>query len=100
MGEKKSTLFLVSRSPQAAAGLETTLRLAKDGDAVAFIQDGVYFSQGAGRFTEGIAAAEKRGVVLHYLKPDLEARGISSTEGAIDYDGLLDLIEKHGNVFS
>lgn len=100
MAEKKSTLFLVSRPPGSAAGLETALRLAKEGDAVAFIQDGVYFSQGAGRFSEAVAAAKDRGVALHYLKPDLEARGIPASEGVVDYDGLLDLIEEHGNVFS
>jgi len=98
MGEKRSTLFLVSRSPQAAAGLETTLRLAKEGDVVAFIQDGVYFSQDAGRFKEALDAATARRVSLHYLKPDLDARGLVASEGVVDYDGLLDLIENHGNV--
>jgi sulfur relay protein TusB/DsrH len=100
MGEAKSTLFLVGRSPGAAQGLKTTLRLAKKGDAIAFIHDGVYFSQGAGRFEGALAETGKRGVSLHYLKADLEARGISACESVVDYDGLLDLIEGHGNVFS
>ena len=100
MGEVKSTLFFMSRSPGTAQGFGTTLRLAKNGDAIAFIHDGVYFSQGPGRFAGSLAAATKRGVGLRYLKPDLDARGISAAEGVVDYDGLLDLIEKHGNVFS
>ncbi len=100
MGEAKTTLFLMGRSPGTAQGFETTLRLAKKGDAVAFIHDGVYFTQGAMRFEEALGAATGRGVGLHYLKPDLDARGISADEGVVDYDGLLDLIAKHGNVFS
>lgn len=100
MGEARTTLFLMSRSPGTAQGFGTTVRLAKKGDAIAFIHDGVYFSQGAGRFTESLGAATKRGVGIHYLKPDLDARGIAAEDGVVDYDGLLDLIEKHGNVFS
>ena len=100
MGEAKTTLFIVSRSPGAAQGFETTLRLAKGGDSVAFIHDGVYFSRGAGRFSEALAEATKRGVGIHYLKADLDARGIPADGGVVDYDGLLDLVEKHGNVFS
>lgn len=99
MGEAKTTLFMASGSPAESQGFETTLRLAKEGDAIAFIHDGVYFSQGAGRFAGALEAAVGRGVSLHYLKPDLDARGVSAGEGAVDYDGLLDLIEKHGNVF-
>jgi sulfur relay protein TusB/DsrH len=99
MGEAKSTLFLVGRSPGTVQGLETTLRLAKKGDAVAFIHDGVYFSQGAGRFKEPLDATASRGVDLHYLKSDLDARGVAAAEGVVDYDGLLNLIEEHRNVF-
>ena len=100
MGEARTTLFLVSRSPGTAQGFEKTLRLAKKGDAIAFIHDGVYFSQGAGRFKEPLDATASRGVDLHYLKPDLDARGMAAAEGVVDYNGLLDLVEKHGNVFS
>ena len=98
MGEARSTLFLMSRSPGTAQGFETALRLAKRGDSIAFIHDGVYFSQGAGRFGEALDVAVSRGVSLHYLKPDLDARGISADAHVVDYDGLLDLIESHGNV--
>ena len=100
MGEARTTLFLVSRSPGAAQGFETTLRLAKKGDAIAFIHDGVYFAQSSGRFSGVLTEATKRGVGLCYLKPDLDARGITAAEGVVDYDGLLDLVEGHGNVFS
>jgi tRNA 2-thiouridine synthesizing protein B len=100
MGDAKGTLFFMTRSPGTAQGFEATLRLAKRGDAVGFIHDGVYFSQGAGRFKEPLDAAVSRGVSLYFLKPDLDARGISADEGVVDYDGLLDLVEKHGNVFS
>ena len=100
MGEAKTTLFMASKSPGESQGFETTLRLARKGDAIAFIHDGVYFSQGAGRFAEALDAAVGRGVALYYLQPDLEARGVSAGEGAVDYDGLLDLIEKHAGIFS
>ena len=99
MGEARTTLFIASGPPGGSPGLDTTLRLAKKGDAIAFIHDGVYFSQEAGRFKEALAAAAEHGVSMHYLKADLAARGISAEEGVVDYDGLLDLIEKHGGVF-
>ena len=100
MGEARTSLFFMGRSPGTAQGFETTLRLAKKGDAIAFVHNGVYFSQGAGRFKEPLDATASRGVTVHYLKPDLDARGIAAAEGVVDYEGLLDLIEKHGNVFS
>ena len=100
MGEARTTLFMASESPAESQGFETTLRLAMKGDAIAFIHDGVYFSQGAGRFAGTLDAAVRRGVSLHYLKPDLDARGVSTEEGAVDYDGLLDLIVKHTSIFS
>jgi len=100
VGEARTTLFIASKSPAESPGFETTLRLARKGDAIAFIHDGVYFSQGAGRFAEALQAAVGRGVSLHYLKPDLDARGVPAGEGSVDYDELLDLIEEHSSVFS
>lgn len=97
-----NTLFLISQSPQRAVNLDSTLRLVLEGDTLAFIQDGVYFS-----FTEAapqnlkdkLSELKEKGITFCFLEPDLKARGIDTDEKKVTYDGLLDLIEKHSNIF-
>lgn len=95
-----NTLFLVSQSPYRAKNLSTLLRLIASADAVAFIQDGVYFSQNLPPDVEDLLSKiREKGVTFYFLEPDLNARGLGCTMNTVTYDGLLDLIEKHDSVF-
>ena len=42
---------------------------------------------------------EKKDVKISHLEPDLKARGLSFDGEKVDYDGLLDLIEKYDNIY-
>ncbi len=96
----KATLFIASRSPWKAKEVRTIAELASSGDAVIFIQEGVYH---AGHVPEGTDADMKllrdNGVSVYFLEPDLMARGLQNREDSVDYEGFLDLIEKYQNVF-
>ena len=96
----KTTLFVVSRSPWRIKEVETITKLASSGDAVIFIQEGVYH---AGNVPEEIHAnmqlLHDSGVSIHFLEPDMLARGLQERENSVDYEGFLDLIEKHQNIF-
>ena len=96
------TLFLISQSPNRAENLNTVLRVISPGDAVCFIQDGVYFSNDGfvpERLKNGLFEIEGKDISIYYLEPDLKARGLSYDKEKVDYDGLLNLIEKYDNVF-
>lgn len=96
----KKTLFIVSRSPWKNQETKTIAKFAIPGDSVIFIQEGVYY---AGNLPEGvekdIQLLHQNGISLYFLEPDLLARGLKEPENSVDYDGFLDLIEKHENIF-
>jgi sulfur relay protein TusB/DsrH len=96
----KKTLFIISRSPWKSQEIKTIIKLTSSGDSVIFIQEGVYY---AGALPEGvekdIQLLTQNGVSLCFLEPDLIARGLQKQENSVDYDGFLDLIEKHENIF-
>lgn len=95
-----NTLFLMSQSPHRAKNLSTVVRLTASGDAIAFVQDGVYFSQALPSDVEDLLSKiREKGATLHFLEPDLKARGLNCSADTVTYDGLLDLIEKYDNVF-
>jgi tRNA 2-thiouridine synthesizing protein B len=96
----KTTLFVASRSPWKAREVETIAKLASPGDAVIFIQEGVYH---AGAIPEEVNAdmqsLRDNDVSVYFLEPDLMARGLQKRENSVDYEGFLDLVEKCQNVF-
>jgi sulfur relay protein TusB/DsrH len=96
------TLFLIDKSPSAEEQVITILGLVSKGDAVCFIQDGVYFSNKPS-VDEGLqkklSQVEGNDVKFFYLEPDLVARSLSFDGEKVDYDGLLDLIEEYDNVY-
>jgi len=96
------TLFLISQSPNSAVNLSNALKLIAPEDAVCFIQDGVYFSNKSivpENLSKDLSKIEKNDVKIFHLEPDLEARGLSFDGEKVDYDGLLDLIEKYDNIY-
>jgi|GEM_PF-1516486 len=97
-----NTLFLISKSPNQIEALTTVFNLITPEDAVCFIQDGVYFSNKKSvpeNLSKELAKVENSGAKIVYLKPDLDARALGFEGDTLDYDGLLDLIEKYDNVF-
>ncbi|OQX52738.1 MAG: hypothetical protein B5M53_07915 [Candidatus Cloacimonas sp. 4484_209] len=96
------TLFLISQSPNRAENLTTVLKLISSDDAVCFIQDGVYFANEnfvPENLSSAISDIQGMGIPFYFLEPDLKARNITCDKEKVDYDGLLDLIEKYDNVF-
>ena len=96
----KTTLFIASRSPWKAREVKAITKLASSGDAVIFIQEGVYH---AGTVPEEIEtdmrSLRDNDVSIYFLEPDLVARGMQKRENSVDYDGFLDLIEEYQNIF-
>lgn len=91
-------LHIVNKSPTERSSLESALRLARPGDVILLIEDGVYGAAAGSITAEGIRQAMAE-VKLYALLPDLEARGMASSvlEGInlIDYGGFVDLVVTH-----
>jgi sulfur relay protein TusB/DsrH len=94
-----STLFILHRSDPARWNLVS--KLAKSGDAIVLIQDGVAVTARAEE-DSGIENLVRRGVRIVALKTDMDARKLSmklSVEG-IDYEQLVDLMIRYDRTFS
>lgn len=91
-------LHIVNKSPAMTTSLASCLRLAKDGQSLLLIEDGVYAATAAMAAGSGVAAAASR-LKVYVLQPDLEARGVASRliDGvtAVDYAGFVDLVAEH-----
>jgi tRNA 2-thiouridine synthesizing protein B len=90
-------LHTINKSPFENNTFETCIRFLQPGDPILFIEDGVYAAQAGNRFASQLEAIMKNNPV-YALKPDLDARGISTvTEGigTVDYEGFVGLVEEH-----
>ena len=91
-------LHIVNKSPGERQALASCLRMAQDGSAVLLIEDGVYAALQGSDGSAGLQAATAR-LKVYALKPDRDARGISSRviEGVttVDYTGFVDLVARH-----
>lgn len=76
-----AVLHLINRSPAESRALEHCLARAGEGDGVLLIEDGVYAAAQGSAFEVLIHAAAGR-IHFHALLPDLEARGLESSEVA------------------
>lgn len=91
-----STLFILSHAPHTDPGQARTVELAREGDGILLIEDGVYAAAPIDHpLSVALAAASERGVALYALEPDLRARGIAAGMKAVDYAGFVDLLESH-----
>ena len=95
-----ANLFIISTSPFKRREHNMHLYLAKENDAVIFIQNGVYIAQGMPPDLKSIIEEKKKQKVKFYaLKEDMKARGIKGFFGdVVDYDGFLELIETYDKV--
>jgi sulfur relay protein TusB/DsrH len=94
-------LYLVSRSTFERTAWKLATRLAKQGDAICFIQDAVLAAKGPKELTRKLSELESAGVTVRFLSEYLSARGLSvPQEKVIDYDGLTELIENAKHIIS
>lgn len=94
-------LYLVTRSTFERTAWKLATRLAKQGDAICFIQDAVLAVKGPEELRGKLAELESAGVVVRYLSEDLKARGISAPdEKVIDYDEFAELVENSKRIVS
>jgi len=92
-------LHLIHKSPFEGNALDSCLRLAKSGDSILLIEDGVYAALGKAAHAEKIGG-RMDDFSFYVLGPDVAARGLSDTpliEGisVIDYEGFVDLVAEN-----
>jgi sulfur relay protein TusB/DsrH len=93
------TLFMLYRPDPTRRTL--TFKLAKSGDAVVLIHEGVIATTHATEKDE-IEDLMQRGVKVLALKEKNGAKGLGTTNGVenIEHDQLVDLLVKYDRVFS
>ena len=98
-----STLHIISASPFTTGVLQRCRSVCAPGDAMLFIQNGVYIVQnpalltGEDREDEGLADS---GTEVYVLTEDLDARGLTAGQRnlhPISYDGFVTLVCRHRN---
>ena len=91
-----STLFVLSHAPATDPGESRKLTFAREGDAVILIEDAVF---GAAPVASPLSAAlddaAERGLSVHVLAPDADARGIEPSLPTVDYAGFVELLANH-----
>jgi len=92
-------LHMVNKSPFETTTLQSCLRHTRKGDAVLFIEDGV-FGALKGTDASGDVWGRRVEVSFYVLGPDAEARGLTKDRmidgiNIIDYEGFVDLVAEH-----
>jgi tRNA 2-thiouridine synthesizing protein B len=80
-------LYIVNKSPFSSHSLESCLKIAKEGDSVLLIEDGVL-----GASHELVVKAQEKGIAVYVLKADADVRELKSSVPVIDYGGFVDLV--------
>lgn len=91
---RNGMLHIINKSPLSSRNLHSCLRFAQSGDVLLLIEDGVYAAtEGSGMEPEILKACAH--LRIHALKPDIEARGMTSRVlngiHLVDYGGFVDL---------
>lgn len=97
-------LHTVNKSPYEKDSLSACLRLAKEGSAILFIEDGVYAALQGGDAANQLSEA-MTGIKVFVLGPDFNARGCSAERiidgiEVVDYAGFVDLATQYDMVQS
>jgi tRNA 2-thiouridine synthesizing protein B len=90
-------LHTINKSPFQNSALEDCLRLARDGDVILLLEDGVYASAAGNIKSSLIEQAVKRHAV-YAIEADLKARGLDKLVKDVriaSYGDFVDLVEKH-----
>ena len=90
-------LYTVNKPALTSGNIFSALRIARPGDPILFLEDGVYVVAG-GASTEELVKGILEKHPLYALRADIDARGMKAPiEGVqvIDYDGFVGLVEEH-----
>ncbi len=91
-------LHIINKSPFQNNALDSCLRVAQPGNAILFIEDGVYAATQGSAVQERVRAA-CASLKVYALQPDLDARGFTGKllDGVtlVDYSGFVDLTLEH-----
>lgn len=93
-------LHTVNKSPTSSSALESALRIARPGDPILLIEDGVHAAR-RGAISEALIARALTAHPVYALEPDIRARGIAGIVDGIrriGYVGFVDLVEQHAVV--
>lgn len=92
------TLHIVSASPDSGAALQECLESVQKDAAILLIENGVYACAHP-RALQQLQEAERKGVRVQVLLPDLQARGLASKPldwiEVVDYAGFVKLVTEH-----
>ena len=93
-------LHIVNKSHTQTNSLQSCLRLARPGQAVLLIEDGVYAATTGAAESSGLGDALSQ-LKIYALQPDIDARGMAGkiVDGVttVDYAGFVDLVAEHPN---
>ena len=90
-------LHTINKSPFQNSALENCLRLARDGDVILLLEDGVYAAAPRTVKSSLIEQAVRRHAVFA-IEADLKARGLDKLIKQVriaSYGDFVDLVEKH-----
>ena len=90
-------LHTVNKSPFQNSALENCLRLARDGDVILLLEDGVY-AAAVGTVKSSLIEQAVRRHAVYAIEADLKARGLDKLIKEVriaGYGDFVDLVEKH-----
>ncbi len=97
-----STLHTVNKSPFTHNTLTSCLRIARAGDSILLLEDGVYAATGEHQLAHQLQQAVDAGIHVYVLLPHLQERQLAlpATIEAVDYPGFVDLSTRHQRIQS
>jgi len=90
-------LHTINKSPFQNSALENCLRLARDGDVILLLEDGVY-AAAVGTVKSSLIEQAVRRHAVYAIEADLKARGLDKLVKEVriaGYGDFVDLVEKH-----
>ena len=90
-------LHTINKSPFQNSALENCLRLAREGDVILLLEDGVYASA-TGTIKSSLIEQAVRRHAVYAIEADLKARGLDKLIKEVriaSYGDFVDLVEKH-----
>jgi tRNA 2-thiouridine synthesizing protein B len=90
-------LHTVNKSPFQNSALENCLRLAREGDVILLLEDGVYAASAGTVKSSLVERAVKRHAV-YVIEADVKARGLGNLIENVrvaSYGDFVDLVEQH-----
>jgi len=87
----------INKSPFQNSALENCLRLARNGDVILLLEDGVY-AAAVGTVKSSLIEQAVRRHAVYAIEADLKARGLDKLVKEVriaGYGDFVDLVEKH-----